>query len=499
MNNETAAYKPLPQKIGRYLVKSILGQGGMSSVYLALDPHFDREVAIKVLPHELMPDPMFRQRFVREAKMIASLEHPVIVPVHDFGEQDNQPFLVMRLMRGGSLTERLETEALPLPEIAQIVRRIGSALDEAHKRGVIHRDLKPGNILFDQYGHAYLSDFGIARLAQSSATLTGTGSAVGTPGYMSPEQIAGKPVDGRSDIYALGILTFEMLAGHKPFDADTPAMVMVKQMTEPPPRLMDAQPDLPLEYDTLLNRTMNREPEKRPQTAGEMAELLFAATRASRRQQEPPTAVSPPPPAKTVARIEPPPPPDTRRAPATRAGKSDDKQVIPCPNCSQPIDVTGYGELVNCGACRHDFVLAGHTCPNCYHYHDGKTAVCHQCGESINRACRHCYTANWGGDETCRECGKSLDIFELMSGHTKKATAERLHKQMSEAHLFKQIEEEASQKRMAELQGIEDDRQVKLRRLRAQRRRQERTMLLVVFGIIAALLIVIFVAMILYL
>ncbi|MEJ2747335.1 MAG: serine/threonine-protein kinase [Anaerolineae bacterium] len=153
---------PLPTKIGRYLIQSVLGKGGMATVYQAIDPRFERAVAVKILPTELMIDPMFRQRFDQEAKMIASLEHPFIVPVHDFGEQDGQPYLVMRLMSGGTLSDRLEGGPLPLPKIAQIIQRLGTALDEAHKRGVIHRDLKPGNILFDQYDLAYLSDFGIA-------------------------------------------------------------------------------------------------------------------------------------------------------------------------------------------------------------------------------------------------------------------------------------------------------------------------------------------------
>lgn len=490
MNDEITVPRPLPQKIGRYHVKSRLGQGGMASVYLGFDPRFEREVAIKVLPHELMPDPMFRTRFVREAKTIAALEHPVIVAVHDFGEQDNQPYLVMRLMSGGSLSDRLEEGALSLPEIAQIVRRIGSALDEAHKRGIIHRDLKPGNILFDQYGHAYLSDFGIARAAASSATLTGVG-AVGTPGYMSPEQIAGKPVDGRSDIYALGVMTYEMLTGERPFDADTPAMVMVKQMTEPAPRLIDARPDLPLEYDELLKRTMARQPEKRPQTAGEMADMLFAATRASRRQPEPPTAISPPSgPAAMPPQAPPTAPKRTMRTGITQAGKTEAEanQVIPCPHCAQPIDITGHGQSIHCSACAHDFILAGHTCPNCYHYHEKETAVCEQCGEGINRACRNCYTTNWDGDDVCYNCGHSLDIFELMYGHTKGATAERLHRQMSEANHFKQIEAEASKKRMAELQGIENERQAALYRRRQKQRRRDRTMVLVTFGIVAVLL-----------
>lgn len=489
MNDDPLFARPMPQKIGRYLIQAPLGQGGMAMVYRAIDPRFEREVAVKILPHELVPDSQFRERFDREAKMIAALEHPFIVPVHDFGEQDGQPYLVMRLMSGGTLGDRLEGGPLPLPKIAQIVQRLSSALEEAHKRGVIHRDLKPGNVLFDQYDLAYLSDFGIARMTERPSTLTG-GSAMGTPGYMSPEQIEGKPVDGRADIYALGVLTYEMVTGQKPFDADTPMMVMVKQMTETAPRLADARADLPMEYDLLLERTMAREPEKRPSSAQEVSDLLFAATRASR-QSEPPTMVaSSPPPvtpptqiaAEPVPKADPEPPAETVIQPPAYETKS--VLMIPCPNCQQPVDIHNHGKSVHCLSCGSDFVLLGHTCPVCYHYHDEETAVCQQCGEGINRVCRECYTANWGGDELCAKCGTSLDIFSMMYNHSSQATADRLQKQMREAANFKKIEEEASRKRMEEMQEIERERRAEIYRRRQKRQREERMMLFTVVGIL---------------
>lgn len=475
----------------------------MATVYQALDPRFERAVAVKILPLELMPDPMFRQRFDQEAKMIASLEHPFIVAVHDFGEQDGQPYLVMRLMSGGTLSDRLEGGPLPLPKIAQIIQRIGAALDEAHKRGVIHRDLKPGNILFDQYDLAYLSDFGIARLSESSSTLTGT-NAMGTPGYMSPEQIEGKPVDGRSDIYSLGVLTYEMITGQRPFNADTPMMVMVKQMTEVPPRLADVRSDLPIEYDVLLERSMARDVAHRPSTAGEMAQLLFAATRASR-QSGPPTirpgtARTERPPTEVVTHAIPESSvaePEEQTPPATPAPLSvhETKSVlmIPCPNCKQPIDIHNHGPSIHCPSCDHDFELLGHTCPNCYHYHERETAICQQCGEGINRVCRQCYTSNWAGDETCKKCGQSLDIFEMMYTHSSKATAERLQRQMNEAATYKKIEEEASRRRMEEMQAIGRERQAEIYGRRQKRQREERLMLLVVLAVmLAAAIIVIY-------
>lgn len=289
------------EKIGRYEIKEQLGRGGMATVYRATDPRFKRDVAIKVLPRELTLDPQFRARFDREAQTIASLEHPAIVPVHDYGEQDGQPYLVMRLMTGGSLADLLMKGPLPTKEISRILERIGSALDFAHETGIIHRDLKPGNILFDQYKDAYLADFGIARLSDSSATLTGSG-LVGTPAYMSPEQIEGSALDGRTDIYALGIIVFEMLTGRKPYQADTPAMLLVKQMTEPMPRVRDIDPDLPPGCEEVITRATAKKAVERYAKASHLADTLSSALR-----EELKTAVSSQP------RTEPKAPPAVRQ------------------------------------------------------------------------------------------------------------------------------------------------------------------------------------------
>ncbi|MCA9947913.1 MAG: serine/threonine protein kinase, partial [Anaerolineales bacterium] len=170
------------QKIGRYEIESEIGSGGMAVVYQAVDPQFGRHVAVKLLSRDFLQDPSFRRRFEREARTIATLEHPAIVPVYDFGEEDGRPFLVMRLMPGGTLAQRLTKEGpLPVKDVAYIIGRIGAALDEAHRRGIVHRDLKPSNVLFDQYGEPYLSDFGIARQAGVGETITATRQAMGTP------------------------------------------------------------------------------------------------------------------------------------------------------------------------------------------------------------------------------------------------------------------------------------------------------------------------------
>ncbi|MFM8322821.1 MAG: protein kinase domain-containing protein, partial [Chloroflexota bacterium] len=266
--------------IGRYEVKSKIARGGMATVYHAYDPRFERDVAIKVLPEAFLHDPQFRVRFEREAKMIALLEHPAIVPVYDFGEEQGMPYIVMRYMSGGSLTERIQSGAISLSETAQMVFRLAPALDAAHARNIIHRDMKPGNILYDQYGIAYLSDFGIARLVESgSATLTGE-SILGTPAYMSPEQVQGdKAIDGRSDLYSLGVLIYQMLTGQVPYQADTPAKVMMMHVLQPVPALRHAMPEMPEEVEAVLSRSMAKNPEERYASASELSAALETAIR----------------------------------------------------------------------------------------------------------------------------------------------------------------------------------------------------------------------------
>ena len=265
----------MQKKIGRYEIKSELGRGGMATVYRAYDPNFSRDVAIKVLPPHFLHDPSFKQRFLTEARMIATLEHPTIVPVYDFGasdEQDEAPFIVMRLLEGGSLRDRLdEYGALPLTEAARILNRLAPALDFAHKRGVIHRDLKPGNIMFDSEGEPYLADFGIARLAEATQTMT----IVGTPAFMSPEQWEGnRKLDGRSDLYALGVVFFEMLTGSRPFVSDTPAGLMRAHLMEPVPDILLLKQDLPTKCQPVIEKALAKSRDQRYQTAQSLASAV---------------------------------------------------------------------------------------------------------------------------------------------------------------------------------------------------------------------------------
>jgi serine/threonine-protein kinase len=264
-----------PDKIGQYTIIRELGRGGMATVYLATDPRFDREVALKVLPREFLHDPQFRVRFEREARTIAALEHSAIVPVYDVGEDEGQPFYVMRYMTGGSLSDRLKKGPFTVEQAAKILQRLASALDEAHAKGIVHRDLKPANILFDKGGEPYISDFGIAKLTQSQTNVTGS-AIVGTPSYISPEQGQGMAVDGRADIYALGTILFEMFSGRTPYEADTPMGLVVKHITEPVPHILDFNPNLPVAIDSIIKKAMAKDREERFQTAGMLSKALDA-------------------------------------------------------------------------------------------------------------------------------------------------------------------------------------------------------------------------------
>ncbi|HEX9332427.1 MAG TPA: serine/threonine-protein kinase [Anaerolineales bacterium] len=264
-----------PEKIGIYEIKSELGRGGMATVYQGYDPRFEREVAVKVLPSELLhADPQFRLRFEREAKIIAQLEHTAIVPVYDVGEADGQPYFVMRYMNGGSLSDRIKAGGLTIDDAARILGAIAPGLDEAHSKGIVHRDIKPSNILFDKRGNPYISDFGIAKLSQAqSGNVTGS-AIIGTPAYMAPEQAQGTEVDGRADIYALGIILFEMLTGKQPYEADTPMAVAIKHITDPVPHIRQTNPQLPEGIDAIIQKAMAKNKSERFSTAIEMTNAL---------------------------------------------------------------------------------------------------------------------------------------------------------------------------------------------------------------------------------
>jgi polar amino acid transport system substrate-binding protein len=280
---------------GRYEIRDELGRGGMATVYHAYDPHFQRDVALKILPRVFMHDENFRARFVREARAVAALEHWAIVPVHDYGEQDEQPFFVMRFMPGGSLLDRIERGRLSLDEVTPTIERIAAALDFAHRKDVVHRDVKPANILFDESGDAYLSDFGIVKLTESTAQLTGSG-IVGTPSYMAPEMMQRGGITPLIDVYALGVTLYQALTGDPPYEADTPMGTALAHTTQPIPNIVDCCPDLPGGIQAVIEGALAKDPADRYQSAGALAADLrrFASQAETQAHPAPPPAVESP-------------------------------------------------------------------------------------------------------------------------------------------------------------------------------------------------------------
>ncbi|HYO88534.1 MAG TPA: protein kinase [Candidatus Limnocylindrales bacterium] len=274
----SSGYSSLSGKVlGQFEIMDEIGRGGMATVYRARQRSINRIVAIKVLPQALMHDPAFYERFTREVDVIAHLEHPHILPIYDYGEVDGVPFIAMRYLAGGSMAQYIRRGLPSFEALIKPTDQIGQALDHAHQQGIIHRDLKPANILLDERGNAYLTDFGIARVLDSNLT----GSAIiGTPAYMSPEQANALPLDSRSDIYAFGIVLFELLSGREPFEAATPVAMLLKHINEPIPPLSRYRPDTPPAVEDVINRATAKLPADRFSSAGDVAEAYAAAVHA---------------------------------------------------------------------------------------------------------------------------------------------------------------------------------------------------------------------------
>ena len=274
--------------IGRYELRGELGRGGMAAVYRAYDALLNREVALKVMAGHLATDASFHRRFEREAKVIATLEHPSIVPVYDYGiTPQGQPYLVMRLLRGGTLHERLAAGKVTQQQLWAILRQVAAALDYAHDRDIVHRDIKPVNVLFDEKGNAYVSDFGIAKVRDATTNLTGN-AIVGTAAYMSPEQFMGATVDGRSDQYSLAIVVFEALSGRAPFVSDTLHGLMFQHINEPPPDVHSLNRALPPAVSAVLRRAMAKNPGDRFANATDFIQMLEAGAGGSLKVAEAP-------------------------------------------------------------------------------------------------------------------------------------------------------------------------------------------------------------------
>ncbi|MCA1588064.1 MAG: protein kinase [Chloroflexi bacterium] len=263
-----------PRIGGRYVLAETLGRGGMARVYRARDTQLGRDVAVKVMRADLAEDPVFGARFLNEARNAASISHPNVVEVLDYGTDGPGPYLVMELEDGGDLASLIANEGPLSPHrAATIAGEVASAIQAAHKHGIVHRDVKPGNILLGTDGQARVADFGIAR-ATGEQTLTGTGTSLGSVDYFSPEQARGEPATAASDVYALGVVLYEMLTGRRPFSGDTPYAVAVARLEAPPPDPRALRPDIPKPLVTVVERAMTVDPDARYASAATMGRAL---------------------------------------------------------------------------------------------------------------------------------------------------------------------------------------------------------------------------------
>lgn len=266
------------QTLGQYKIVSQVGKGGMATVYKAYHERLDRHVALKVMHTAFLQDDTFLARFEREARIIARLEHPHIVPIYDYSEQDGNPYLVMKFIDGMTLKQRAYKVGYTPSEIYRTLLPIAEALDYAHRQGILHRDLKPSNIMVDKDGNAYLTDFGLARIAQVGESTLSHDMMLGTPFYISPEQAQGlKDLSPATDLYSLGVVLYELVTGSVPFVGDTPYVIVHAHIYKPPAPVTEINPDLPAGLDDVMTRALAKDPADRYESASALLQAFGAA------------------------------------------------------------------------------------------------------------------------------------------------------------------------------------------------------------------------------
>ena len=396
--------------LGHCVIEELIGQGGMARVYRAYQPHLDRHVAVKVLPPYYAADPAFVERFQIESRAMAKLTHPNIIIIHDAGREQGHLFITMEYVSGGNLKDYMESRPFSFNDIPRIIHDLASALSFAHARGIVHRDVKPVNVLMDIQRRVnpdgqeavsrrvVLSDFGIAKVLESSNVITHTGAGVGTPEYMSPEQCRGTMVDARSDIYALGVMLYEMLTGHTPFEADNYTALAHSHIYEPPPPPSRLSRRISPAVQAVVLKALEKDPSERFQQATEMALALEQAMAAQ-------MPIPNPPPRVTAGRAA------TPGQVCPRCGAANASQQRFCTNCGNPL---GSGAVaVPRNPAPAGVAEAGVTCPSCQFPNRAIDRFCTNCGASLlkgvpGRTCNKCGTRNPAGVRFCVQCGAGL-------------------------------------------------------------------------------------------
>lgn len=345
---------------GRYHVTSRLGEGSMGVVYLAYDNRLETDVVIKVPTAATLSDPEFAERFQRETRSLVKLKHPHIVTIHDVGVHHDTPYVVMQYLQGGSLRDRLvdaqdKPHPQPLEDLKSWVPAMAKALDFIHKQGFLHRDVKPANILFDEHGNAYLSDFGLAKVVSSAsssksrdASLTAAGFLVGTPNYVAPELVMGHEHDGRVDQYSLAMTAYEMVAGCVPVEGPTASATMVNQTSMKIPPVSQYVPGFPAAVTEVLFRGLSKNQKKRFETCEELADALLLA-------MAPPAPAVPRAPQRSQRVAQP-----SSTSAVGKVSRAISKGRIPCPECSKvlPLKPQFGGKRARCGQCLHLLLIS---------------------------------------------------------------------------------------------------------------------------------------------